>query len=181
MLVLPRPLGRNRSSPQGACQKRGVQGNVVGAVVSLLRADAACVPVATLCEGRFQTIIPDYEVDDARVILLCTGKIAYDLMAFRDKHRIEKAAVIRLEQLYPFPFEDILTVLDRYPDAKDLRWVQEEPMNMGGWNFIAPRLGKLIRGHLRYAGRDEASSTASGSKAVHHGEQKALVEEAFEV
>ncbi len=143
-------------------------------------------------ETCFREIIDDDQLVDApdRVtrLLFCSGKVYYDLLAYRNEEKIKNAAIIRLEQFYPFHREGIAEVIRRYPRAnKKWVWCQEEPKNMGAWSFVAPRLQKIankVAGdhvNLRYAGRDSSASPAAGSKAVHVREQVRLVREAFSV
>ena len=112
-------------------------------------------------------------------MLLCSGKVYYDLLAARRERDIDDVAIVRVEQLYPFPGEDIRRELERYP-ARDVRWVQEESWNMGAWHFIQPRLGPILGEHsLDYVGRDEAASPATGSYKVHQKEQGELIDRAL--
>lgn len=114
-------------------------------------------------------------------IIFCSGKVYYDLAAYRDEHGIENAAIIRLEQLYPFHESLLLELLEPFTSEAKYVWCQEEPMNMGAYTFVHPRLEKALDHHVRYAGRDAASSPATGSKAMHKREQAMLLEEAFSV
>ena len=90
-------------------------------------------------------------------------------------------AIIRIEQLYPFHREMVEAIVSQYPNASHFVWCQEEPLNMGAWSYIWPRLERAVGAKVRYAGRDAASSPAAGSKAMHYREQKALLEHAFTV
>ena len=137
---------------------------------------------------RFRPVLPDTGVggeplDDAAVrrVLLCTGKVAYDLMAQRESDGTADVAVVRVEQLYPLPAEQIREQLERYPNATDVVWVQEEPMNMGAWQFMAVNLPEeLPEGRtLRRVSRKASASPAVGSAKVHEVEQRQLVAEAF--
>ena len=94
-------------------------------------------------------------------LIFCSGKVYYDLLEFRREHEIKNAAIIRLEQLYPFHGDKIVEIASHYPNAKKWVWCQEEPLNMGGWSFVGPRLQKITDHHVRYAGRDTASSPSS--------------------
>jgi len=114
-------------------------------------------------------------------VVFCTGKVYYDLAAYRDEHEIRNTAILRLEQLYPFHRKRIAELVEGFPNASKFVWCQEEPLNMGAWSYVFPRLEKVLDRKVRYAGRDRASSPAAGSKAVHYREQKALVERAFSV
>lgn len=112
-------------------------------------------------------------------LIFCSGKVYYDLIDYRRKNEIGNAAIIRLEQIYPFHRELLEEVASRYPNARKWVWCQEEPLNMGAWTFVGPRLQKMTDHHVRYAGRDTAASPSTGSKTVHKFEQARLVEEAF--
>ena len=114
-------------------------------------------------------------------VLLCSGKVAYDLMAQRESEGIADVAVVRVEQLYPLPAELIGAELERYPNASDVVWVQEEPMNMGAWQFMAVNLPEhLPQGRtLRRVSRRASASPAVGSAKVHDVEQRQLVAEAL--
>jgi 2-oxoglutarate dehydrogenase E1 component len=150
---------------------------------SLLRAKQARSSVAELESGRFAEVLDDPGVADpsaVRRVVLCTGKIAYDAMAYRDKHSVP-AAVVRVEQLYPWPDEQIAAAIARYEGANQVTWLQEEPENMGGWYFVAGRLHRLLNGdyELLHATRIESGSPASGSGALHALEQTDLIERTF--
>jgi 2-oxoglutarate dehydrogenase complex dehydrogenase (E1) component-like enzyme len=122
------------------------------------------------------------EPADVRRILMCSGKVAYELAEQRNQ-RGAPAAIVRLEQLYPFPEDQLSEVFDRYPKASQVRWVQEEPINMGAWDFVFKNLmgrGQLPdRLELSHAGRAESASPATGSMAIHKQEQEELMEAAF--
>jgi 2-oxoglutarate dehydrogenase complex dehydrogenase (E1) component-like enzyme len=115
-------------------------------------------------------------------LLLCSGKVCYDLMDYRRQNGIEDTLIVRLEQLYPFPFDGLREILRRYPSASDWRWVQEEPRNMGAWSFAQSRLKYVLTpGHrLTYVGRAPSASPATGSGRVHQLEQERLVRQAVE-
>ena len=111
-------------------------------------------------------------------VVVCSGKVYYDLIGQREKLGTQAVAVVRLEQLYPWPEEQLKTVLGRYRRARDWVWVQEESQNMGAWHFVEPRL--RTKGFpFAYVGRDESASPATGSHHVHEVEQKELVDAAF--
>jgi 2-oxoglutarate dehydrogenase complex dehydrogenase (E1) component-like enzyme len=134
-------------------------------------------------------------VDPAAVqrVLLCSGKVAFDAMARRDDLAVEKpglpapgvapraVAVVRVEQLYPWPEEAIDAVLRRYPAAREVVWIQEEPENMGAWSFAHGRLHRLLRDRftLTHVSRSESASPATGSAALHHLEHEDLLARAF--
>lgn len=142
-------------------------------------------PVSTiedLVNGRFQRVIGDDTVDPAHVkkILLCSGKVYYDLAVAREQRGITDVAIIRLEQLFPYNHE-IIDALQAYADGTKMVWVQEEPINYGGWYYINSTLPQFIgnRFPLTVAGRSPSASPATGSKASHTFEQKRLIDEAF--
>ncbi len=153
---------------------------------SLLSRPEAVSPEADFMEGTcFQEILPDTKdfADPANVkrIIFCSGKVFYDLAAYRQEKGIQDAAIIRIEQLYPFHREMVEAIVGQYSNAADFVWCQEEPLNMGAWSYIFPRLERAVGSKVRYAGRGTASSPAAGSKAMHYREQKALTAQAFEV
>ncbi len=151
---------------------------------SLLRHRVAVSPLRDLTDHDFEVVIDDGpEIPCERVtrVLLCSGKVYYALLAGRAERAIDSVAIVRVEQLYPFPVDEIAAVLREYPDARDVRWVQEEPQNQGGWDFVAPRLRALLPDDCRlaYIGREEAASPASGSYKLHQKEEAELVHQAL--
>jgi 2-oxoglutarate dehydrogenase E1 component len=114
---------------------------------------------------------------------MCSGKVYYDLADARKKSEDRNVAVVRLEQLYPFPLKSIREVLASYPNANELVWAQEEPQNMGGWTFVQERLENLLPNceRPRYVGRSASASPATGSYSIHQKEQAELVAEALKV
>jgi 2-oxoglutarate dehydrogenase E1 component len=137
-----------------------------------------------LSEGRFQMVIPDTEAlertSDIRRVLVCSGKMYVDLMA--SAHRADRGdvAICRLEQLYPIPMRDLRGMLDAYPNAEEVVWVQEEPENMGAWEFIRPHLTELAGGRqVRRVTRPRSASPAEGSAARHATNQQLLIDKAF--
>ncbi len=133
----------------------------------------------------FQEILPDTKFFDkpneVNRIIFCSGKVYYDLMTHRQTEGIESAAIIRIEQLYPFHREMVELIISQFTNASQFVWCQEEPLNMGAWSYISPRLEAAVGSKIRYAGRGSASSPAAGSKAMHYREQKALLAQAFSV
>ena len=133
----------------------------------------------------FQEVLPEQKTfehpERVNRIIFCSGKVYYDLAAYRDEQEIETAAIIRIEQLYPYHEELLKMIVGEFPQADKFVWAQEEPLNMGAWSYVFPRLEETFDTRVRYAGRGRASSPAAGSKAVHNREQKALVEKAFSV
>ncbi|MDQ1432249.1 MAG: multifunctional 2-oxoglutarate metabolism enzyme [Actinomycetota bacterium] len=130
-------------------------------------------PLAALTDGRFELVLDDRAAPDTvRRVILCTGKIGHELMDERDT-RNAPAAVVRVEQLFPWPETELLAILDRYPDADQVWWVQEEPENMGAWSYVHDRLHRVLRerARLRHVARAPSASPASGSSKVHDAEQ----------
>ncbi|MGZ8842117.1 MAG: multifunctional oxoglutarate decarboxylase/oxoglutarate dehydrogenase thiamine pyrophosphate-binding subunit/dihydrolipoyllysine-residue succinyltransferase subunit [Pyrinomonadaceae bacterium] len=153
---------------------------------SLLRLPAAASSLEQLTRGGFQPLIDDGEVDDPNSverIVLCSGKVFYDLAAAREKTEERRVAIIRAEQFYPFPKTALTEAIARYPNASELVWCQEEPKNMGGWIFMEGKFEDLIPGgdRLRYVGRAESPSPATGNYAVHVREQERLITEALTI
>jgi len=153
---------------------------------SLLTRPEAVSTEADFLEGScFQELLPDpMHFDDpmqVNRVVFCSGKVYYDLAAYRQEHDIKNTVILRVEQLYPFHRELVEALVSQYPGASQFVWCQEEPLNMGAWTYIAPRLEKTLDRRVRYAGRGRASSPAEGSKAMHYREQKALIEAAFTI
>jgi 2-oxoglutarate decarboxylase len=151
---------------------------------SLLRLPAAASTVAELTSGGFQPVIDDAEIGDPSAverIVLCSGKVYYDLSEARRKAESGRLAIVRIEQFYPFPLTRLREVLNRYTNSKELLWAQEEPKNMGGWTFMEERLENLLPQCERpiYVGRARSASPATGSYAIHQIEQTKLIQEAL--
>jgi 2-oxoglutarate decarboxylase len=151
---------------------------------SLLRARQSRSPVDQLVAGRFREVLDDPGAGDpSRVqrVILASGKVAYDAIAHRDEHGLP-AAVVRVEQLYPWPEMMVLDTVSRYRAAREVVWLQEEPENMGAWTFVHGRLHRLLRDQysLRHVSRPESASPATGSHTVHQQEQADLLIRAFE-
>jgi 2-oxoglutarate dehydrogenase E1 component len=149
---------------------------------SLLRLKAAVSPLDELAAGHFHDVLDDAGADSARVrrVVLCSGKVYYDLLERRAEAKANEVALVRVEQFYPFPEEQLKRVLSRYRKGKTREWVwaQEESQNMGGWSFVEPRL-RALGYAVEYVGRDASASPATGSLQVHRREQKELVEAAI--
>jgi 2-oxoglutarate dehydrogenase E1 component len=148
---------------------------------SLLRDKMAVSPFEEFVSGRFHEILDDPALpgDPSRIrrVLLCSGKVYYDLVKLRTQAEAPDLAIVRVEQFYPLHEELLKRTLGRYRKAKEWVWVQEESQNMGGWTFMEPRL-RALGYEVRYVGRDASASPATGSNAVHKREQKELVEAA---
>jgi 2-oxoglutarate dehydrogenase E1 component len=112
-------------------------------------------------------------------VIFCSGKVYYDLAAYLETNRVNSAALVRVEQLYPLNLERLEDVVSDFRNASKWIWCQEEPRNMGAWTYIAPLLARVARQDLEYAGRPVAASPAVGSKAWHDQQQKELVHQAF--
>jgi 2-oxoglutarate dehydrogenase E1 component len=159
---------------------------------SLLRHKLCVSTLEEMAPGTgFQCIIPEASknlADDKKIrrAVLCSGKIYYDLITAREERKIADVTLIRLEQFYPFPAKLLAKELARYPKA-DVVWCQEEPQNMGGWNFLDRRiegvLSEIKHAAKRpvYVGRDESASTATGSIKRHTKEQASLIDKALSV
>jgi 2-oxoglutarate dehydrogenase E1 component len=146
---------------------------------SLLRLPAAVSALDELARGSFQTVIEEQNtVSDPQTVLFCSGKIYYELAARRTDLELTDLAILRIEQFYPFPDKLLRKVTKHYSGVKQWSWVQEEPENMGGWQFIKPRLEAIIQKPLRYIGREAASSPATGFPVIFRQEQNAIIETA---
>ncbi len=152
---------------------------------SLLRNKAAVSSVEDFTTGSFAPVLDDagQRLDEAAVsrVLLCSGKVYYDLVQEREKRGANDVAIVRLEQLYPLPGAEVAAALARYPQAADVAWVQEEPANQGAWQFIALNLAEYLPAglRLRRVARAAAASPAAGAQSVHEDEQRAVVAAAF--
>ncbi len=148
-----------------------------------LRMKESRSPIEALTTGSFEEVLDDPTITDPSTVqrlVFCSGKVAWDAFSERDK-RGAPVAIVRIEQLYPFPQDRLLEVLDRYPNARELVWLQEEPENMGPWNFVEARVWRIKeRGYdLRHVARVESGSPATGTKAIHDQELADLLEETF--
>jgi 2-oxoglutarate dehydrogenase E1 component len=151
---------------------------------SLLRFPASFSPLEALEGAAFQPVINDTGAPQSGVtrLLFCSGKISYDLQATRAERKATDTAIIRVEQIYPFPADLLKSLLRSYPDLTDVAWVQEEPENMGAWTFIERRLRALLPSSapLRYVGRLPSASPATGNATVHKREVSELMGMAFD-
>ena len=157
---------------------------IIATPKSLLRAKFASSPADEFIRGRFEEIIgaPDVgPADNVKRIIFCSGKVYYDLLNHRTENKIEDAAIIRIEQLYPLAEKRLREMLKPFPKGAKLIWCQEEPENMGAWNFIEPRLRTLFCSEIAYAGREASASPAVGALPRHKREQARLVADAFAV
>jgi len=150
---------------------------------SLLRHPLATSPFEELTQGEYQLVIPEIDSLNKKIdrVILCCGKVYFDLLEKRRESKLDTAAIIRVEQLYPFPSSRIKEVLEPYKNVKDIIWCQEEPENQGSWFFIQRNLLEYLSKSqiLRYAGRPASASPAVGYAVVHQKEQEALVNQAL--
>lgn len=178
-----------RRQMHGGADRRGIRKPlVVFTPKFLLRYAKAASCLEELTGGTFQEVIGDSQHlgNAVKRVLLCSGKVYYDLVNKREELGRSDVAVIRLEQIYPFPAQRLGDVLRRYSDAAEYFWVQEEPENMGAWTFVESQVlpvlnptGTTLKRRLRYVGRPASASPAAGSHKIHSEQQIALVEDAF--
>jgi 2-oxoglutarate dehydrogenase E1 component len=150
---------------------------------SLLRHKDAVSTLEELAEGQFQNVIGEIDEHQPEAItraVLCSGKVYYDLLAARREHNLEHIAIVRLEQLYPFPELELEAALAAYPNLKEMFWCQEEPMNQGAWYSSQHHMRRVIHSlkptlYLDYAGRDASASPAAGYMALHVAQQEQLI------
>jgi 2-oxoglutarate dehydrogenase E1 component len=140
----------------------------------------AVSPVTDLSTGKFETIIAEtgsIKPKKTRRVVFCSGKVYYDLLEARQVQGIDDVALVRIEQIYPFPINDYAELLQQYAHADEIVWCQEEPKNQGAWYQIRHRLQEPLKDsqHLYYAGRASAAAPASGIFKVHLQQQQALV------
>lgn len=153
---------------------------------SLLRDERAASPLEEFTQISFQRVLADPRKpnpEHVRRILFCSGRVFYTLDAANEQHNREDLAIIRVEQLYPFPEPELQAVIAKYQNATEFCWVQEEPRNMGAWSYIEPRLRELLPDNTKitYVGRDEAASPATGIFHVHEAEEKSIIHKALSV
>ena len=152
---------------------------------SMLRSKEAGSSLADLATGSFRTVLDDGAINDrrasARALVLCSGKVYYDLLAEAAKRGDERPPIARVEQLYPFPDHELRELLSRYPSLTEVVWAQEEPRNMGPWTFMEQRLSPILPPgvYLRYVGRPERAAPSEGYLSAHKVEQARIVEEAL--
>ncbi len=160
---------------------------VVMSPKSLLRHKEAVSSLEDLADGRFEAVLDETDgLDPANVkrVIMCSGKVYYDLRAVRRERGIQDIALLRIEQLYPFPEQDLARVITNYPNLEDAIWCQEEPMNQGAWYASQHNMRRVIQRHkvdvyLRYAGREPSASVAAGYTALHLKQQEAFIDEAL--
>jgi 2-oxoglutarate dehydrogenase E1 component len=150
---------------------------------SMLRHPLAKSTVAELASGSFQEVIADASVDAAKVtrVLFSTGKVYWELLEKREAAKLGHIALVRVEQLYPYPEARLKAALALYPAAKELVWVQEEPKNNGAWSFLAPQLAESFGRPVACVSRPASASPATGSKKTHDKEQERLLKQALDI
>ena len=151
---------------------------------SLLRHPQAKSALSDLANGRFEVVLPEVEdIDAAKVkrVIACSGRVYYDLLAARTERKADDVAIVRIEQIYPFPHKAFAAEIKRYPNARDIVWCQDEPQNQGAWFFVQHHIHEnMLEGQrLAYAGRAASASTAVGYYAKHAEQQKELIATAF--
>ena len=151
---------------------------------SLLRNKDATSPVSEFTKGSFQTVIPEnkaLKADKVKRVIMCSGKVYYDLVKKREENQADDVAILRIEQLYPFPHKTFAQELKKYPNASELVWCQDEPQNQGAWFFVQHYIHENMWDgqKLGYAGRAASASPAVGYAHLHQDQQKALLEAAF--
>jgi 2-oxoglutarate dehydrogenase E1 component len=150
---------------------------------SLLRKEAVFSSVRELSDGRWRPVLMDVDVDPKAVkrLVLTSGKFYYDLVESDHRAKHPEVAVVRVEQLYPLPVIEINAALDRYPNVTQIVWAQEEPKNMGAWEYVQWRLRRLLNNRVPvdYVGRRRSSSAAEGSKSAHAKNQSMIIDYAF--
>jgi 2-oxoglutarate dehydrogenase E1 component len=152
----------------------------------LLRLAAAASKLSDLSEGRFQPVLAEPGISDPNKVtrlLLCSGKVYYDIVGHATREGNEAVAIGRVELLYPFPQNELLELINTYPNLKEVLWVQEEPRNMGARAHMAPRLMQILPEHLEfgYVGRPERAATGEGYPAAHNKEQNRIVSAALDL
>jgi 2-oxoglutarate dehydrogenase E1 component len=149
---------------------------------SLLRHPKVISPMADLAQGHFLEVLDDtLDREPVERILLCSGKVYYDLLAQRESSGRTDTAVIRIEQFYPFPEQALGECLDGYPHVRQVTWVQEEPRNAGAWAYLRERFTPYVPAlELHYFGREESPSSGTGSFHQYQRHQKELMERVFE-
>ncbi len=146
----------------------------------LLRFEPCRSPLRALSEDRFHEILRvDTDAPKASRLILCSGKVYYDLDAYRQKEGLTNTHIVRFEQLYPIHKAQFAHLVQDYTHVTSIIWCQEESQNMGAWTYIEPLLRKAFGREITYAGRDASSSPATGALSIHNLEQADLVHQAF--
>ena len=136
-------------------------------------------------KGVFKEVLDDNDIKEKKAIdriVVCSGKIYYEMLAAREENKaFAGIPIVRMEQLYPFPYESFKKILSVYPKLKEIVWTQEEPQNMGGWNFVLGRFSDIMKSSqkLVYVGRKNSGTPAEGSNKGHTTEQARIINDAF--
>jgi 2-oxoglutarate dehydrogenase E1 component len=149
---------------------------------SMLRHPDASSSIDEFTQPRFLPVVPEREIQDAKRILIASGKVGHELRAERRRRKDTSTAILFLDQLYPLPRPEILAAVGEHPNAREVVWVQEEPKNMGALFFVVPRIAQLIQSKglkMRSIKRSPSASPATGSAKAHELEQKTLLSLAF--
>ena len=154
---------------------------------SLLRHKEATSTLEDLCNGSFRTVVPESDSKDRHKVtrvVLCSGKVYYDLLSKRREDQLDNVAIIRIEQLYPFPEADLAELLVEYPNMDTVVWCQEEPMNQGAWYSSQHHIRRVVHSrdpslYLHYAGREGSAAAAAGYMSLHVRQQETLVHTAL--
>ena len=153
---------------------------------SLLRHPMVTSTLKDLAEGSFSPVLDEQETfkpSSIKRVLLCQGKVYYDLLEYRQQHKIKDVAIVRIEQLYPFPEQQVAKVLESYAHAKDILWVQEEPKNQGAWYFIRARFDRMSseKRPIAYVGRVRSATPAVGYPSLHIEQKEQFIQQAFNI
>jgi 2-oxoglutarate dehydrogenase E1 component len=148
---------------------------------SLLRHPDASNSMNELANGTFHVVIDDHDIDklQAKRLILCSGKVYYDLIDMRKQDTLQHVAIVRLEQLYPFPKQHLVDIFEHYPQLDELIWCQEEPRNQGAWDSIKHRFGAYDYLHIACVSRPNAAAPAVGIYQIHQNEQHTLLKQAL--
>ena len=151
---------------------------------SILRSPQATASLDQLKKGSFEPVIADQhsKINQVNRVILCSGKVYYDLVNARETHELETVAIVRIEQLYPFPSDALQVILSRYKKKTTFVWAQEEPKNQGSWLMIKTSLERCLQpgSTLVYAGRDFSAAPAAGYPSLHNRQQQTLVGQALD-
>jgi 2-oxoglutarate dehydrogenase E1 component len=175
-----------RRQMHGGPDRRGVRKPLILFTPKrMLRHPRAVSKIEELMSGTFREVLDDptgVELTRVSRVLMCSGQVYYDLLAGRDERKIANVAIVRLEQMYPFPAADVGDILARYSETADVVWVQEEPRNMGAWRFVQEQIQPILEPSgrvIRYVGRAASASPATGSLKRHQQELAEIFEGAF--
>jgi 2-oxoglutarate dehydrogenase E1 component len=175
-----------RRQMHGGIDRRGVRKPLILFTPKrMLRHPKAVSTVEELTSGAFREVLDDptgVELQRVSRVVMCSGQVYYDLMAAREERKIADVAIVRLEQMYPFPANEVRDILARYAETADVVWAQEEPRNMGAWRFVQEQVQPIVEASsraIRYVGRAASASPATGSLKRHQQEVAELLEAAF--